>query len=452
MIPSRLRRTIPLFVIVIFGLVVPACAEWNEKVLYSFQGIPDGATPAGGVALGSDGSLYGATTDGGADNCPGIAQCGTVFQLKPPAQEGGTWTETVLYVFKGRTANDGSTPAGGVILDKQGNIYGTTGYGGSGDCVLLGTTTGCGTVWELSPPKEKEGKWTEKIVYSFKSAKNGWLPQGDLTFDAAGNLYGATEFGGSEGTSCNGLFGGQCGTVFELSPPAKSGGRWTEKVLHNFAGGKDGAAPNGGLAFSSAGGLLGTTVSGGSAGCKSNDAAGCGIAFELISVGTSTGMWEEKIVHRFQGGSKDAAHPNGDLIFDGKGNFYGTSLAGPGSGDDGTVFEFSSKGGSEWVESFVYVFQNCGGAFGCLPAAGLTFDASGNLYGMTTGVLQMTPPARDDGEWTLDLLYKFKGAPDGQSPNSIVLKGEAEILGTTLYGGGGQACQGGCGTIFEVTP
>jgi hypothetical protein len=168
-------RPFLLFIVGVLGFVVQASAEWNEKALYSFQGIPDGATPAGGVALGADGNLYGATTEGGADNCPGIAQCGTVFQLTPPPQKSGAWTETVLYVFKGKTVNDGSTPAGGVILDKAGNIYGTTGYGGSGNCVLLGIITGCGTVWELSPSKGKGGKWTEKILYSFKSANNGWL-------------------------------------------------------------------------------------------------------------------------------------------------------------------------------------------------------------------------------------------------------------------------------------
>jgi hypothetical protein len=75
-----------------------ASASWKEKVLHSFQGLPDGAYPAGGVVFDQKGNLYGATTDGGADDCPGIAQCGTVYQLTPPAKKGDPWTETILYV------------------------------------------------------------------------------------------------------------------------------------------------------------------------------------------------------------------------------------------------------------------------------------------------------------------------------------------------------------------
>jgi hypothetical protein len=110
-----------LFVIIL-ALGSLASAEWNEKVLYSFQGGTDGAYPAGGVVFDAAGNLYGATYDGGANNCPGIAQCGTVYQLSPPKYQGGSWTETILYVFKGKNFNDGSTPGGGVLIDKAGIV------------------------------------------------------------------------------------------------------------------------------------------------------------------------------------------------------------------------------------------------------------------------------------------------------------------------------------------
>src|ERR1700730_19122433 len=96
--------------VVIVALASAASAEWNEKVLYSFQGIPDGATPVGGVVFDAAGNLYGATQDGGSSSCVSIYQCGTVYQLAPPAKKGDPWTETVLYVFKGNASNDGASP------------------------------------------------------------------------------------------------------------------------------------------------------------------------------------------------------------------------------------------------------------------------------------------------------------------------------------------------------
>src|SRR5271170_4831058 len=148
---SRTRLATSLTVIlIILSFTSPASAEWKEKVLYSFQGGKDGSLPAGGVVFDSAGNLYGATADGGS-SCPSPG-CGTVFQLAPPTRQGGAWIPNVLHMFEGHSKNDGSTPEGSVILDGAGNLYGTTAYGGSGPCVLLGTPVGCGTVYEMSPP------------------------------------------------------------------------------------------------------------------------------------------------------------------------------------------------------------------------------------------------------------------------------------------------------------
>lgn len=267
-------RLLTSFVVVV-ALASAATAEWNEKVLYSFQGVPDGAVPAGGVVFDQAGNLYGTTTDGGSSSCRSIQQCGTVYQLAPPAKQGDPWTETVLYVFKGNARNDGASPFGGLVIDSAGNLYGTTGYGGTGNCVLLGSKRGCGTVFELSPPKQKGGAWTETVLYSFPSAKQGYVPWGDLVFDSAGNLYGATEFGGGFGTCDQGIYL-YCGAVFELSPPKTRGGKWTEKVLHGFKGGTDGANPNGGLALDSKGAVYGTSFSGGNQKCSESRTLGQG--------------------------------------------------------------------------------------------------------------------------------------------------------------------------------
>ncbi|HXM19764.1 MAG TPA: hypothetical protein VN948_00690, partial [Terriglobales bacterium] len=94
-------RVRPWLALVILSMAIDASASWNEKVLYSFQGVPDGSLPVGAVVFDQAGNLYGATTEGGASSCVSVAQCGTVYQLAPPAKQGDPWTETVLYVFKG---------------------------------------------------------------------------------------------------------------------------------------------------------------------------------------------------------------------------------------------------------------------------------------------------------------------------------------------------------------
>ena len=186
-----------------------------------------------------------------------VERCSSLL-LRPKKVAPGS--ETILYGFNG---TDGSIPVGGAIIDGNGNLYGTTAYGGSGTCLLFGDNVGCGVVYELSPPTQKGGQWTYTVLYNFQGGKDGLFPWGDLVFDSHGNLYGATQFGGGKGTTCNQYFDGNCGTVFELSPPKQKGGKWTEKILHSFAGGTDGANPNGGLVLDGNGAIYGTTYFGG---------------------------------------------------------------------------------------------------------------------------------------------------------------------------------------------
>jgi hypothetical protein len=438
-----------LFLAVFLALASPATAEWKEQVLYSFQGGTDGATPAGGVVFDKQGNLYGATQQGGGSNCSPMAACGTVYQLAPPAKQGDPWTETVLHVFRGKQYNDGEFPSGGVIADAAGNIYGTTAYGGTGDCVLLGIKGGCGTVFELSPPQTNGGKWTYAILYSFATAKQGYVPWGDLVFDSAGNLYGATYFGGGKGTTCDAFYK-YCGAIFELSPPKTKGGKWTEQILHSFAGGTDGANPTGGLVLNYAGAIFGTTSAGGSTDCQG---PGCGTAFELEPPAKTDGTWKENILHVFTGGD-DGAGPNGGLIFDSKGALYGTA-GGGGTQGLGVVFQLKAKPSGRWVESVLHDFTD--NAQGRGPGGPVVLNSAGDLYGTafagpySRGVVFRLSES-GGGDWAFSDIYGFSGPPDGSYPSApLTFDKNRNLYSTTEGGGTGQVCQGGCGTVYEVS-
>ncbi len=417
----------------------------NEQVLYSFQDNADTQIPTSGVIFDRQGNLYGAT------------EAGTVFQLAPPAKKGDSWTETVLYTFKGKNDNnDAMQPSGGLVIDGVGNLYGTTAYGGTGGCILLGILYGCGTVYEISPPQQKSGQWTETILYSFQSGNDGYYPWGSLTFDKAGNLYGATQFGGGKGNTCDAFYGGNCGTVFELCPPKQKGGQWTEQILHSFAGGTDGAEPNGGLVLDSKGAVFGATYIGGAANGNECGSTGCGTVFKLLPPTKNGGFWTEEILHKFLG--PDAAEPFAGLVLGKHGNLYGTTLGG-GPHGYGAIFELKNPQSESlaWTEQTLYSFSD--GTDGAGPIGGVTFGAAGALYGTARyahqwyGTVYRLTPNLEAGTWTFDVVHGFEGSPDGASPGaSLVPDKDGNLYSTTMRGGTGQACQGGCGAVFEVSP
>jgi uncharacterized repeat protein (TIGR03803 family) len=250
-----------------------------QKVLYTFLGGSDGSLPSwAGLVRDTKGNLYGTTMWGGGSGCSGFG-CGTVFKVT------SNGTETVLYRFTGGV--DGGLPEAGLVIDPQGNLYGTTSIGGS---------DGVGTVFEVTPTG------TEKVLHSFTdSPKDGASPYAGLVRDASGNLYGTT-FGG----------GPCCGTVFEVTSSGK------EKTLYNFAGGSDGSSPWAGLVRDAKGNLYGTTYQGGGSGCKG---PGCGTVFQITPAG------KETVLYRFTGGT-DGGLPMAGLIRDGHGNLYGTATSG----------------------------------------------------------------------------------------------------------------------------
>ena len=425
-----------------------SAAGWKEKVLYSFQGGNDGAVPAGGVVFDKQGNLYGATSDGGSGCTAG--SCGTVFQLVPPANKGGAWSENILHNFQGQ---DGSIPEGGVILDVAGNVYGTTAYGGSGPCTLFGSTVGCGMVYEMVPPKTKNGAWTEKVLYSFLGNKDGQFPIGDLVFDKAGNLYGATQFGGGYG-SCDAPFYQHCGTIFKLIPPKTKGGKWKEKVLYSFKSGKDGANPNGRLALDKGGALYGTTPIGGGTNCHSSLGNGCGVVFLLKPPSVKGHTWAETILHRFRDGA-DGASPAPGLTPGNDGIFYGAAEGG-GEFQSGLIFRLTRARSGPWSERVLYNFV--GNQGGQNPGS-LIFGSDGNLYGAASGgqdfeglIFRLNRQTLGRS-WQLAVLYNFMRSDDGAGPDAGLIFDEVgNLYGTTVAGGDRTGCTNGCGTVFEAKP
>ncbi|MGA8763307.1 MAG: choice-of-anchor tandem repeat GloVer-containing protein [Candidatus Sulfotelmatobacter sp.] len=281
---------------VVFKLSPPQNGgPWIETILHEFTGGSDGAVAYAGVVLDSSGNLYGATTAGGA------AGLGTVYELSPTS--GGGWQETVLYNFGG--APDGATAYSTPILDKAGNLYGTT---------YEGSAHNHGTVYELS---HASGVWTEQILCSFKGGNDGDEPFAGVIFDQAGNIYGTTAEGGTANV----------GTAFKLT--AANG--WKKTILHQFLGlsAGDGANPNG-LIFDALGNLYGSTVGGGS--------FNPGTIFRMTH---SSSGWKETVLYSFTGGN-DGAFPSAGLSIDPAGHLYGTTLWGGPAGDTvgGVAFEF----------------------------------------------------------------------------------------------------------------
>jgi uncharacterized repeat protein (TIGR03803 family) len=385
-------------------------AAQQETVLHSFgSSTRDGIVPEADLIIDSSGNLYGTAVQGGTGSCPGGPTCGNVFELSPKA--GGGWTEKILHQFT-NNAKDGYQPRTSLVMDSAGNLYGTTAAGG---------VHGFGTVFELTP--KAGGLWIEKVLFSFY-LQTGGLPYGGLTLDAAGNLYGTTSDGGAYHNTCGTVFelkhpsagvwsqqvlhvfnldgvdgcspqaslifdaagnlygttiyGGNAGggTVFEFTP---STGTWTEQILHNFVlNSTDGSHPKAHLISDSAGNLYGTTYDGG--------AGNGGIVYQLMP--GSGGSWSEVILHSFNWADLNGSYLFGGLAQDSAGNLYGTTADGgtgscSGGSGCGTVFELTPATGGSWNWTLLYPFA--GNPDGAAPFAGLISDSVGNLYGTTAG-------------------------------------------------------------------
>ncbi len=289
---------------VAFELSPSATGEWTETVLHNFGNGDDGINPLSELIFDAEGNLYGTTAISGGNRKGGI-----IYKLSP-GQDG--WTETILYVFPASFSGpDGDGPAGGVVIDRDGRLYGNTVYGGA---------YGYGAVYELVPSSES---YKERLIYSF-DVYDGQQPSSTLVMDSNGTLYGTTSYGGNS-PACS-PYG--CGTVFSLTRGAH--GNWTENVLLSLSGTADGSATAGPVAFDREGNLY--------AAAKYSGLHGRGSVFELTR--TSSGTWQETVLYSFDfhyRNPKDGMYPYAGVIFD-RGLLFGTT-AGGGIHDDGMVFE-----------------------------------------------------------------------------------------------------------------
>jgi uncharacterized repeat protein (TIGR03803 family) len=375
--------------------------------------------------------------------------------------------DSVLYFFPG--GEYGGQPWGNLVLDSHGNLYGTASSGGQG----------AGVVFELTPASG--GGWNESVIYSFGSRPNdGAMPIGALVFDAAGNLYGLTNQGGSN----------SLGTVYELSPAA--GGGWTEQVLYNFKGGSDVAAPNSSLVFDTSGNLFGSSAIGGIYNMggifELSPEAGGGWTEQVILAGNRkeggnflgpvavdshgalyveaalsgaynagsvyrlalvSGLWKANVIHAFANSTADGNEPSGGLVIGPPNHISGVTQAG-GTHGDGVAFQLVQKGTGSWTETILHNFGDSP-TDGKNPQAGLTLGPVGRLYGTAfaggtkkSGTVFVL--SDNTGAWVETTLHNFNSTTDVGFPSGGVI----ENSDLTLFGMGYNGGSSGMGGVYQL--
>jgi len=394
---------------VVLSFFSAALGQSKEKVIHTFHGGKDGVVPWAWVIQDSLGNLFGTTGGGGSTDCDG-AGCGVVFELSPKAGRG--WTEKILHRFH-FDGTDGVFPDGRLTIDQAGNLYGTTVAGGSG-C----SGFGCSTVFKLS--QSGDGNWKARTLHSFNGADGELIIFTGVVLDSNGNVYGTTYSGGAH----------NAGVLFQLSQ-AKNG-TWTETVLHDFTGGKDGQNP-GQLVIDHAGNLYGITAIGG----RYNHGS-------FFQVSRRAGGWKYALLYSFKP-NQDGLFPY-SVVSDHRGAFYGNLSS---QQSDGAVFRLKNTNG-RWKEKVIFTFDFNDGA---QPANNLAVDSAGNIYGTTEfggkydfGVVYELSPMING--WKQRVLHTFAGGKDGTRPVDGVTVGQSgHVYGTTNEGG-----SSGVGVVFEVTP
>jgi uncharacterized repeat protein (TIGR03803 family) len=406
-LPRALWGMIAGMIALALAITVGAHAQ-TLNTLYTFAGGPGGANPAGHLVLDASGNLYGVTSNGGmvTGNCS--SGCGTVFELTP---NGSGWSQSVIYTFTGANG-DGFNPIA-LAARPSGILYGVTTWGGSSTLGNCGPAA-CGTVFELT---QGAAGWTEKILYNFQGGTHdGAFPFTNLLIDSHGNLYGTTAEGGIGDAGC---YGDGCGTVWELSPTAS--GVWKETLIHNFLGRTYGAFPRG-LTMDSAGNLYGATNYGGN--------AQRGTVYKLSP--TKNG-WIGGVIFRMPA---NTYLPSGIVAVDSHGNIFGSTAA-PGS----YVYELTPTS-SGWTQQIIHTFPQNGG----YAISGMTIDAKGNVYGTSTdSVFELETVS---GSLQLVTLATFSGDNSPADPGLPTFDANGNLYGVA-FGGLGTDKDG---AVYEITP
>jgi uncharacterized repeat protein (TIGR03803 family) len=392
----------PYFVCLILCLTATLLSQSAQAQTYATLYSFSGGTDGGDPQAGLVLDAQGnlyGTTEKG-----GAHGVGTVFKLDT------TGKQSVLYSFTG-TGGDGAYPFAGLVMDAASDLYGTTYSGGAHNY---------GTVFKV------DAAGSETVLYSFTDAGgDGAYPVAGLVMDSASNLYGVTPSGGTHGA----------GTVFKLDAAGN------ETVLYSFTGtGDDGLFPLAGLVMDSLGNLYSTTTNGG--------AYGYGTVFDVDTAG------DETVLHSFDftplAGSSDGSYPDAGLVMDAQGNMYGTTDKGGiqvgGDQGQGTVFKVDTAG----KETVLYRFTGYAkGGDGFHPLAGLAMDAQGNLYGTTSlgGAKGQGTVFKLDTAGNESLLYSFvESEGDGYNPSAgLAVDPVGNLYGTTYNGGNYKE-----GTVYVV--
>jgi len=441
---------------------------WTRQFLYRFTGATDGAQP-GPVVLGLDGAVFGMTKTGGAG-------FGQVFRIQPPQPGQTAWTKSALHDFQG--GDDGGWPAGGLLLDTGGALYGAT---------SRMTTSGKGVVFRLSPPVSVGGAWSKTSLATFTRGDADGLDS--LTFDAGGYLNLAATNGGAAGR----------GAVYTVMIPPYGIANTTKTTLYSFTGGLPGAVPDQTPVFGPDGALYGTTQQGGGGG---NGVPECGMAYRLAppaagetawtktdlayfsprpwpcvplssmtfgdngvlygysviggtySQGTffkltpTDNYWNISTLFKFAGGST-GSWPTSRPLLDASGAVFG--IADGGASGKGLLFKLTP--GSPWTQAVIHNFGGAGD--GAYPTGDLIFDTFGAIYGLTMGggsadkgtVYRLVPPPGGSGVWTSEILFSFSG-PDGWEPRGrLAFDVHGSLLGVTRIGGAYNQ-----GLVYKLTP
>lgn len=420
--PQRLRWLRNILPLALLALTATSHAQTSLTTLYDFTGSKgDGASPLGDLVADSTGTLYGTTAPGG--------RRAQVYKLTPPAVSTSAWSKATLYsATPGNPVLGNLTP---VILGKHGELYGA-----SDSCP--GIPFGC--VFQLMPPASSGGAWIMNVIHGFQGSAQGdgkGVALGKLAIDSKGKLYGVTQMGGVADTMV-------AGTVYQLTPPATTGGSWAERILYKFRNVRGSFYfPQMSVTIGKNGALYGSTRF--SNDLKTGNRAP-GVIYQLS---LKAGVWTMTVINGAIGGNGVLQPGTSQLTVAGNGTVYGVSTL---AGGAFALLPPASSGGT-WT--LIRLPSNTAGG----PGWELGLDPTGNLYGTdqtNQRAYKLTPPATAGGSWTYSLLHTFVGGSEGVVPfGRPLINSAGSVFGTTEAGGPGNCMNfplqhPGCGVVFEL--